>query len=208
LKSLEDDRKFLRQLNLGSERTPEADRDRVRRIALRQWKGANGELQPLLTDDEVENLTIPYGTLTPTDRAVINQHIVATIHMLEALPWPAHLKNVPEYAGGHHERMDGGGYPRGLRGEEMSVQARIMAIADIFEALTAGDRPYKRAKKLSEALHILGKFALNGHIDRDLFDIFIRSRVYLRYAAQFMPTELVDAIDESRIPGYRSSSGS
>ena len=96
--------------------------------------------------------------------------------MLESLPWPKHLKNVPEYAGGHHERMDGKGYPRGLTREEMSVQARVMGIADIFEALTAKDRPYKKGKTLTEALTILGKFKLNGHIDPDLFDIFIREK--------------------------------
>ena len=98
--------------------------------------------------------------------------------MLEALPWPRHLSNVPEYAGGHHERMDGKGYPRGLTREQMSVQARVMGIADIFEALTAKDRPYKKGKTLSESLSILGKFKLNGHIDPDLFDVFMRRRVY------------------------------
>src|SRR5207302_1627798 len=98
----------------------------------------------------------------------INHHIVATIKMLEALPWPKHLRNVPEYAGGHHERMDGKGYPRGLKREQMSVQARVMGIADIFEALTAKDRPYKRGKTLSESLKILGNFRLNGHIDPNL----------------------------------------
>ena len=106
--------------------------------------------------------------------------------MLEALPWPRHLKNVPEYAGGHHERMDGKGYPRGLTREQMSVQARCMGIADIFEALTAADRPYKKGKTLSESLTILGKFKLNGHIDPDLFDVFMWEKVYLDYAAQCM----------------------
>ena len=102
--------------------------------------------------------------------------------MLEALPWPRHLKNVPEYAGGHHERMDGKGYPRGLTREQMSVQARCMGIADIFEALTAKDRPYKKGKTLTESLTILGKFKLNGHIDPDLFDIFMWDKVYEKYA--------------------------
>ena len=106
--------------------------------------------------------------------------------MLEALPWPRHLTRVPEYAGGHHERMDGKGYPRGLTREQMSVQARCMGIADIFEALTAADRPYKKGKTLSESLRILGKFKLNGHIDPDLFDIFMWQKVYLAYAAQCM----------------------
>ena len=111
---------------------------------------------PFLTEDETCNLTIRAGTLTAEERQTINYHIVATIKMLEALPWPKHLANVPEYAGGHHERMDGKGYPKGLLREQMSVQARCMGIADIFEALTAKDRPYKKGKTLSESLDILG----------------------------------------------------
>ena len=135
-----------------------------------------------LSADELENLTIRAGTLTAAERQIINHHIDVTIQMLEALPWPKHLTNVPEYAGGHHERMDGKGYPRGLTREQMSVQARCMGIADIFEALTAKDRPYKKGKTLSEALTILGKFKLNGHIDPDLFDVFMWEKVYLKYA--------------------------
>ncbi len=122
--------------------------------------------------------------------------------MLEALPWPRHLKNVPEYAGGHHERMDGKGYPKGLTREQMSVQARVMGIADIFEALTAKDRPYKKGKTLSESLGILGRFRENGHIDPDLFDIFVRKKIYLRYAEMFLDKEQIDSVDESKIPGY------
>jgi len=120
--------------------------------------------------------------------------------MLESLPWPRHLQNVPEYAGGHHERMDGKGYPRGLTREQMSVQARIMGIADIFEALTARDRPYKEGKSLSEALQILGRLRLEGHVDPDLFDIFIRDKVYLRYAQQFMSPAQIDDVDEAPHP--------
>jgi len=109
---------------------------------------------------------------------------------------------VPEYAGGHHERMDGKGYPRGLKREQMSVQARVMGIADIFEALTAKDRPYKRGKTLSESLKILGNFRLNGHIDPDLFDIFVRKKIYLRYAEQFLDPDQIDEVEESKIPGF------
>ena len=97
--------------------------------------------------------------------------------------------------------MDGKGYPRGLTREQMSVQARVMGIADIFEALTAKDRPYKKGKTLSESLTILGKFKLNGHIDPDLFDIFMREKVYLRYAEQFLDPEQIDEVDLSKIPG-------
>ena len=145
-----------------------------------------GKQRNFLSDDELENLNIPAGTLTAAEREIINHHIDVTIKMLESLPWPRHLKNVPEYAGGHHERMDGKGYPRGLTREQMSVQARVMGIADIFEALTAKDRPYKKGKTLTESLTILGKFKLGGHIDPDLFDVFIREKVYLDYAKQFL----------------------
>jgi HD-GYP domain-containing protein (c-di-GMP phosphodiesterase class II) len=204
LAQLDDDRAFLRRCNRGSEeRMPEADRERVRRIGRRRWGGLDGKETSLLSEDEVENLTIPFGTLTAGDRAIINHHIVATIKMLESLPWPRHLKNVPEYAGGHHERMDGKGYPRGLKGDQMSLQARMMAIADIFEALTACDRPYKSGKTLSESLRILGRFALNGHLDLNLFDIFVRQRIYLRYAEKFLDPAQIDSVDEQSIPGYR-----
>jgi len=117
--------------------------------------GPVGNTAHFLTDDEVENLSIARGTLTPKEREIINYHIVATIKMLEALPWPKHLRHVPEYAGGHHERMDGKGYRADSRAIRCSVQARVMGIADIFEALTARDRPYKKGKTLTESLQIL-----------------------------------------------------
>jgi HD-GYP domain-containing protein (c-di-GMP phosphodiesterase class II) len=198
----EDDREFLRRCNVGGELMSAEDQERVQRIAAYQWVDVDGKRENFLSDDEVYNLTIRAGTLTAEERQIINHHIVATIKMLESLPWPKHLRNVPEYAGGHHERMDGKGYPRGLKREEMSVQARVMGIADIFEALTAKDRPYKKGKTLTESLQILGKLRLNGHIDPDLFDVFIRQKVYLRYAQQFLDPEQIDEVDETGIPGY------
>jgi HD-GYP domain-containing protein (c-di-GMP phosphodiesterase class II) len=203
LRALDDDCNFLHACNVGTERMREDDMERVRRIARYRWRNMAGHDLSFLTDDEVKNLTIRSGTLTEEERKIINHHIVATIRMLEALPWPPHLTNVPEYAGGHHERMDGKGYPKGLKREEMSVQARCMGIADIFEALTAKDRPYKKGKTLSESLEILGKFRENGHIDPDLFDIFVRRKVYRRYAEMFLDAEQIDAVDESKIPGHR-----
>jgi HD-GYP domain-containing protein (c-di-GMP phosphodiesterase class II) len=202
LREVEDDRKFLHACNVGSERMRDEDVARVRRIAEYRWRDTAGHEAKFLTDEEVKNLTIRAGTLTDDERKVINHHIVATIKMLEALPWPRHLTRVPEYAGGHHERMDGKGYPKGLTREQMSVQARCMGIADIFEALTAKDRPYKKGKTLSESLEILGRMKLNQHIDPDLFDIFVRRKVYRRYAEMFLDAEQIDAVDESRIPGY------
>lgn len=200
--NLDNDRNFLRHCNKGSEKMAEADQERVRQIARYRWRNPMGEEVNFLTDDEIENLTIRSGTLTAAERKIINHHIEVTISMLEALPWPKHLKKAPEYAGGHHERMDGKGYPRGLTRDQMSVQARVMGIADIFEALTAKDRPYKAGKTLTESLHILGKFKLNGHIDPDLFDIFVREKIYLTYARQFLDPAQIDVVDESKIPGY------
>jgi HD-GYP domain-containing protein (c-di-GMP phosphodiesterase class II) len=175
----------------------------VREIARKyRWRNPSGEESAFLTAEEVTNLTIRAGTLTKEERQIINHHIEVTIQMLEALPWPKHLSNVVEYAGGHHERMDGKGYPKGLTRDQMSVQARCMGIADIFEALTARDRPYKKGKTLSEALTILGKFKLNGHIDPDLFDVFMWEKVYEKYARDFMPPEQIDTVDPFQIPGY------
>ena len=203
VRQLNEDRSFLRACNIGVESMREEDIVRVREIARYRWIDGAGHEANFLTVDELNNLTIRSGTLTEEEREVINHHIVATVRMLEALPWPRHLKNVPEYAGGHHERMDGRGYPRGLTREQMSIQARVMGIADIFEALTAKDRPYKRGKTLSESLEILGRFRLDGHIDPDLFDVFVRTKVYQRYAEAFLDREQIDVVDESRIPGYR-----
>jgi HD-GYP domain-containing protein (c-di-GMP phosphodiesterase class II) len=199
----DDDREFLRRTNVGSERMRAEDQARVSRIARYPWRNERGEIDRFLTREEEENLNIAYGTLNTQEREIINHHIVATIKMLEALPWPRHLVNVPEYAGGHHERMDGKGYPKGLTREQMSVPARVMGIADIFEALTARDRPYKPGKTLSESLAILGRFKENGHIDADLFDIFVREKVYLRYAREFLDPEQIDEVDEGAIPGFR-----
>lgn len=141
---------------------------------------------------ELHNLSVARGTLTDEERYKINDHIVQTIRMLEELPFPRHLREVPEIAGGHHERMDGRGYPRGLRGEQMSVQARIMAIADVFEALTADDRPYKPGKRLSEALALMQRMARDGHLDAELFNLFLDAGVCLDYAARHMAAEQVD----------------
>jgi HD-GYP domain-containing protein (c-di-GMP phosphodiesterase class II) len=202
VRQLDDGRAFLRACNIGSEAMSAADVERVKAIAEYRWIDSAGHEATFLTADELKNLTIRSGTLNADERQIINHHIVATVRMLEALPWPRHLKNVPEYAGGHHERMDGKGYPKGLTREQMSVQARVMGIADIFEALTAKDRPYKRGKTLSESLEILGRFRENGHIDPDLFDIFVRKKIYLRYAEAFLDREQIDSVDESKIPGY------
>lgn len=202
LAQLKEEREFLRRVNRGGEFMPVEDQQRVRAIAARRWIDLDGEARPLLTENEVENLCIARGTLTSAERDIINNHIVTTIKMLESLPFPKHLRRVPEYAGGHHERMDGKGYPRGLTREQMPVPARVMAIADIFEALTAADRPYKKAKTLSESLSILGRMKREQHIDAELFDVFLQQKVYLHYARQYLQPAQIDIDEPHEIPGY------
>ncbi|MCK9283313.1 MAG: GAF domain-containing protein [Rhodocyclaceae bacterium] len=197
---LDQERDFLRRANVGGEAMQPEDQQKVRDIGTGyQWLDVTGKQSNFLSADEIENLSIRAGTLTAAEREIINYHIVATIKMLEQLPWPRHLKNVPEYAGGHHERMDGKGYPRGLTREQMSVQARIMGIADIFEALTARDRPYKPGMKLSQAMSILANFAKGGHIDPDLFQVFVREQVYRKYAENFLDPGQMDGVDVDAI---------
>ena len=150
---------------------------------------------------ELYNLSTRRGTLTDEDRFKINDHIIQTILMLKALPFPKNLARVPELAGGHHEKMDGTGYPRGLTREAMSVPARIMAIADIFEALTACDRPYKKAKSLSEALKIMSFMVKDKHIDPDLWELFLTTGIWKRYAGQFLKPEQIDAVDIDALLG-------
>jgi HD-GYP domain-containing protein (c-di-GMP phosphodiesterase class II) len=201
-KQLDDDKNFIRKINFGSEFMKPEDQQRVRDIASYEYLSDSGHSIKFLSENEVYNLTIARGTLTPEERTIINNHIVVTVNMLEALPYPKDLRRVPEYAGGHHERMDGKGYPKGLTREQMSIPARMMGVADIFEALTSKDRPYKRAKSLSESLSILGNMRLDNHIDPDVFDLFIREKIYLRYAEKFLEPEQIDAIDVAKIPGY------
>ena len=193
---LKQDLAFLQQANLGGEFMSDEDIERVQRIAEYEWIDHKGQKCRLLNGDELLNISIRKGTLNDEEREIINYHIVATIKMLEALPFPKKLRRVPEYAGGHHEKMDGSGYPKGLKGSEMSIQTRIMAIADIFEALTARDRPYKKGKKLSECLKIMGYMKKDHHIDPDIFEIFIRQKVYLHYAQEFLDPQQIDTVDE------------
>ena len=193
IRVLKSDIEFIKESNIGGEFMSGDKKDRVHAISNYRWK-PNERMENFLSEDEVYNLTIPRGTLTAEERKVINDHIVVTINMLEELPYPKHLKNVPEFAGGHHEKLDGTGYPKGLIKDEMSVQARIMAIADIFEALTAKDRPYKKGKTLSQAMRILGFMKNDAHIDVDLFDIFVKDKIYLKYAEEHLDSDQIDEV--------------
>ncbi|MGB3705689.1 HD domain-containing phosphohydrolase [Castellaniella sp.] len=144
---------------------------------------------------ELHNLTIRRGTLTEEDRFAINDHMVQTLTMLTQLPWPRHLERVPDIAANHHERMDGAGYPRRIPGEKLQLTERIMALVDVFEALTAADRPYKPSKTLSESLRIMAFMCRDGHLDPQLYLYFLRSPVWLAYARDFMKTAQIDAVD-------------
>ncbi|MGA0023359.1 MAG: HD domain-containing phosphohydrolase [Burkholderiales bacterium] len=144
---------------------------------------------------ELYNLSVGRGTLSEEERYKINEHMIQTIIMLTQLPFPKHLRNGAEIAGGHHEKMDGTGYPKRLKKDDMSPVARMMAIADIFEALTAADRPYKKGKTLSEAIKIMSFMKKDQHIDPELFDLFLRSGIYREYAQRFMAPEQIDEVD-------------
>ncbi|MEQ8937240.1 MAG: HD domain-containing phosphohydrolase, partial [Gammaproteobacteria bacterium] len=202
LEELENARRDVRQYNVGGESLQQTDIERIEHIAEYTWQDAAGETRHLLDDEEKQNLEIGRGTLTMREREIINNHVSVSIKMLESLPYPKHLRRVPEFAGGHHEKIDGTGYPNKLTGDQMSLQARIVAIADVFEALTASDRPYKKAMPLSQSLQILGQMKVDKHIDGDLFDIFINEKIYLDYAAQFLEDSQVDDINFDAIPGY------
>jgi len=199
LANIDDERLFIEKANIGGEFMPKEEQQKIKDISIKYNWNENGENKNFLTDIEVENLCIPKGTLLPEEREIINDHIRITIDMLERLPYPKHLKNVPEFAGGHHEKLDGTGYPKGLKADEMSVQAKMMAIADIYEALTAADRPYKDGKKLSQAMRIMGFMKNDYEIDADLFEIFVREGVYKKYAKKYIEKSQIDLVDEPSV---------
>ena len=164
-----------------------------------QWGFRMPEPELLYNNGELYNLSVGRGTLSEEERYKINEHMTQTIMMLTALPFPRHLRSVPEIAGGHHEKMDGTGYPKRLSQEELSPITRMMAIADIYEALTAIDRPYKKGKTVSEAIKIMSFMKKDKHIDPDLFDLFLRSGVYRTYGERYMKPEQIDEVD---VAGY------
>ncbi|PLX96481.1 MAG: phosphohydrolase [Desulfuromonas sp.] len=193
-------RTFLHRCNTGGEFLRPEDRQQITELAdLTLHVSDAGEKVCLLDQQDVKNLLIPRGTLNDEERKIINNHIVSTINMLEELPFPAYLSNVPLIAGGHHERMDGKGYPRGIPAAELPIQSRILTIADVFEALTASDRAYRRPNSLKEALTIMGHMCREGHFDPELFTFFIRERVYLPYAKRHMVAERIENVDPETV---------
>lgn len=191
LDRLNDDLVFIQACNSPGEFLEDDSVDRINQIGKRTYL-LNGGEQPYLTADEVENLCIRRGSLTADERKKIEHHATMTLKMLRELPFPKKLSNVAEYASGHHEKLDGSGYPRGLPEEALSLQSKIMAVADIFEALTAKDRPYKEPMQLSQAIKILGFMAKDRHIDGEVLKLFLRNRLHLEYARAQMNPEQID----------------
>lgn len=157
--------------------------------------------QPLLKQNtgELYNLAIRKGTLTEEDRFIIKNHMVQTLLMLNKLPWPPGFEGIPNIASNHHERMDGTGYPRKLKAGDLPISHRVLAIADVFEALTASDRPYKETKSISESLNIMAKMCLENHLDTDLFIYFLENKVWLEYGSKFLNPQQIDDVDIEQI---------
>jgi HD-GYP domain-containing protein (c-di-GMP phosphodiesterase class II) len=195
ISELDEKFEFLETSNKGGEFMSDDSKARIIEIAKTKWPDIGGKMQNMLSEDEVYNLCIERGTLTTEERQIINNHMTVTIDMLEELPFPKQLQRVPEYAGGHHEKMNGSGFPRGLTKDQMSIPARMMAIADIFEALTAKDRPYKDPMKISLSLNIMGRMVKDEHIDPDLFELFVKSRVWEKYAKRVLSPEQIDVTE-------------
>jgi HD-GYP domain-containing protein (c-di-GMP phosphodiesterase class II) len=191
LNRLREDLDLLIQANKGSEDMSDEIVEKVKKAAAWRWV-QQGESKPALTDDEILNLSVKSGTLTEDERSAIQNHATATLKILSQLPFPKKLKHVPDYAGAHHEKLDGSGYPLGLKGDQLSLQSRILAMADIFEALTAKDRPYKKGKTLSEAVKIMKSMVKENHLDPELFDFFIKERVYLDYLKRELSPQQID----------------
>ncbi|RUR57284.1 GAF and HD-GYP domain-containing protein [Vreelandella populi] len=197
---------LVRRSNKDGEFIQDSDIEQLKAIAQKTWEDSDGHQQPLLTEDELENLCIRHGTLNQEERKIIEGHVNATLDMLSEMPFPKNLQRVPEYAGGHHERMDGTGYPKGLTREQLSLPARMLSIADVFEALTAPDRPYKAPMKLSQAMTIMGHMVENHQLDPDLFAVFVEESVYLDYARQHLQDYQIDTVDINSLPGLRPAS--
>lgn len=191
VQQITDDFNFIQRMNTGGEFLSQDLKERVNKIA-ETTVTIEGNTEKILTENEVYNLHVSRGTLTEEERQIINNHAVVTDKMLSKLPFPKKLKRVPEYAANHHERMDGSGYPKGLNADNLALPARIMALADIFEALTARDRPYKKGKTLSEAMRIMDFMVKDYHIDPELYAFFKKNKLYIRYAKKYMDPEQID----------------
>jgi len=195
LAEIAEDREFIIGCNEPGEFMSDERIEKMRAIGAKIFTVDGGEARPYLTEDEMMNLAIRKGTLSDAERKIIENHATMTGKILGELPFPKKLTKVPEYAAGHHEKLDGSGYPLGLKKEDLSLAARIMAVADIFEALTAKDRPYKKPMQLSQAVKILGFMRKDNHIDPDIYDLFLNSGIFMEYAKRELLPWQVDEVD-------------
>jgi len=191
IKLLHEELDFIKSCNKPNEFLSNDKIEKIKEIANKTYSFGNKDYQ-YLTQDEVNNLCIQKGSLTEEERKIIENHATITLKMLNELPFPARLANIPKYAAGHHEKLDGSGYPRGLTEKELSLQSRIMAVADIFEALTARDRPYRKPMKLSQVVKIMEFMKKDRHIDPDVYDLFMESRLFYDYAKKEMNPDQID----------------
>lgn len=207
-KILDEELDFLSAVNMGGEFLKDDKIARIHELAGHTLKIGATEI-PLLNADEIENLSIRKGTLTNAERDVINNHVTVTRKMLSSLPFPRKLRNVPEIAALHHEKLDGSGYPLGLREEEIPLAARILAVADVFEALTAADRPYKEGKMMSESIRILGFMVKDNHLDKDICDLIMESGLVEEYARMKLAERQQDAFEwgGKRYAGLQTKEG-
>jgi HD-GYP domain-containing protein (c-di-GMP phosphodiesterase class II) len=177
IKSLDEDRQFLEKINTGLDYMDNKDIAKIKKIATRKWN-LNGRLKPLLTKDEIYNLSVPFGTLNEKEKRIVTNHAAVTKKILSQLPFPKKMRRIAQYASAHHEKLDGSGYPTGLKGDNIPLQSRIIAVADIFEAITAKDRPYKKGKSAAEALKIMKDMVRDNHIDANVFELFVKEKIY------------------------------
>lgn len=185
---LEGDLRFVVRCNQPGEFLADEDLERLREIAQRTYL-EDGAEKPCLTEDEVRNLTIRKGTLTCEEIEVMREHVVTTARMLEQVPFRGRLSDVPRIASQHHEKLNGAGYPRGLKAANISLQSRILAVADLYEALSAKDRPYKKPMTEDQILSILQRAADNDEIDRDIVGLLIEDRLHRRFEEAYRPTD-------------------
>lgn len=201
VQKLDDDLAFIATCNQGTEFTSPEHLARLQDIAHCTWRDRDGSLLPLLTDEELHQLSVSRGTLTAEERKVVEDHVVHTLNMLTPIHFPHRLHQVPEWAANHHERINGTGYPRGLKGDQIDLPARMIALADVFEALTAPDRPYRKPWPLSRAIAILYQMKRDRHIDGDLFDLFLQQGLHLAYAEKYLDSTQIDEVDITRYLG-------
>ncbi len=197
LENLESDKEFITRVNFGGEYLSKEDFDRIKRIADFSYN-FHGKKYILITPEEAKNLAIEKGTLLPEEKDIIDEHALITHEMLNALTYPKKFKNVPQYASEHHEKLNGSGYPFHKKAQNIPLQSRIIALADIYEALTASDRPYireERARTLTDALKILAYMVNDGEIDAHLLDLLLDSGLYMIYAKEFLQPTQIDNVD-------------